>query len=392
MKDAPPRRSLRLVLATETFPPEVNGVARTLGRWVDAFERRGHQVRVVRPRRHGEAARPDLVYGMALPFYPQVRFGIAGPGRLKRILQRLRPDLVHVATEGPLGFSALAAARRMKLPVASSFHTNFDHYAAHYGFFGIQKLAFAYLRWFHNRTLVTLVPSRATRERLAGDGVRRVEIWSRGVDARLFNPSHRDPELRRTLGLAEGDLLLVNVGRLAPEKNLGVLIGAFLRLRASLSGRGREKVRLALVGAGPQEEAIGRAGYPGVLLVGEKHGLELSRWFASADVFAFPSLSETFGNVVLEAQASGLPVVGFDCQGVNERVVDEVDGLLVPVGGDLAPALQRLCEDKGLRERLGRAALEKARKQDWQPIFDELEERYLDLAERFGPAGRAQGR
>src|SRR3954467_14164091 len=174
-------KPLRLVLVTETFPPEINGVARTLGRWVDTFKGRGHGVWVIRPRQRGEPPGPGLVHGMPLPFYPQVRVGVAAPYRLAAMLRRRAPDLVHIATEGPPGFSALIACRWLGVVAASSFHTNFDHYASHYGFFGIQRLALAYLRWFHNRTAVTLVPSLATRARLTADGVRRVEIWSRGV-------------------------------------------------------------------------------------------------------------------------------------------------------------------------------------------------------------------
>ena len=380
MAPAATKRSLRLVLVTETFPPEVNGVARTLGRWVEAFRGRGHTVRVIRPRQTGEPPAIDLVHAMPLPFYRQVRVGVAGPPRLGQLLSKLAPDLVHIATEGPLGCSALLAAGWLGVPVVSSFHTNFDHYAAHYGFFGVDRLAFAYLRWFHNRALVTLVPSRATRMRLLGDGVRRVEIWSRGVDARLFDPIHRDVGLRSGLGLGPDDVLLLYVGRLAPEKNLTTLLQAFARLRGRWPGG--EQLRLVLVGAGPLSRAIEMAQQPGVVSVGEQHGARLSRWFASADVFAFASLSETFGNVVLEAQASALPVVGFDCQGVNERVSSGVDGLLVPVGDDLAPALGRLCQDRNLRRQMGRAARAAALRQDWQPIFDELEERYLRLVEK----------
>src|SRR6478736_6043720 len=136
----------------------------------------------------------------------------------------MRLALVHIATEGPLGLSALLAARWLGIPVASSFHTNFDHYAGHYGFVGLERLGFAYLRWFHNRTRVTLVPSRATRSRLLADGVERVEIWSRGVDASAFSPDHRDEALRASLGLSPDDTLLVYVGRLAPEKNLPSLL------------------------------------------------------------------------------------------------------------------------------------------------------------------------
>jgi glycosyltransferase involved in cell wall biosynthesis len=380
------RRSLRLVLVTETYPPEVNGVARTLGRWAAAFRERGHVVHVIHPRRPGEPPGPDRVHGISLPFYRQVRFGIAGPRKLGRMLARLKPDLVHVATEGPLGFSALLASRAAGVPVASSFHTNFDHYAAHYGFFGIQKLAFAYLRWFHNRTRVTLVPSRATRSRLTADGMQRVEIWSRGVDAQVFHPRYRDAELRRSLGLGEEDVLLVYVGRLAPEKNLKALLLAFAKLRAALPAETRERVKLALVGGGPEQEVMARAAWPGVHLAGERHGQDLARWYASGDVFGFPSLSETFGNVLLEAQASGLPVAAFDCEGPNERVTPEIDGLLVPAGGDLMPALLRLCQDRELRKRFGAAARAKAEAQDWRPIFDELEGRYVDLVERSGPS------
>ena len=367
---------MRLALVTETFPPEINGVARTLGRWADTFRERGHEVHVIRPRQEGERRGFGLVFGRPLPFYPQVRVGIAGPLGLRHLLRELSPDLVHIATEGPLGVSALLAARWLRIPVASSFHTNFDHYAGHYGFVGMARIGFAYLRWFHNRTRVTLVPSRATKTRLLADGVKRVEIWSRGVDATVFSPAHRDEALRALLGLLPEDALLVYVGRLAPEKNLPVLLQAFARLRLSLPG-----IRLALVGGGPLAEGLSRATPPGVILAGEQRGPSLSRWYASGDLFAFPSLSETFGNVVLEAQASGLAVVGYDCQGVNEQVVPGVNGLLVPPGGDLVASLAELCLDPSRRRRMGEAARDRALGLDWKPIFDDLEVRYRDLTE-----------
>jgi glycosyltransferase involved in cell wall biosynthesis len=372
---ARPWRPLRLLLVTETFPPEVNGVARTLGRWVEAFRARGHTVAVVRPRQRGQPPVPGQVYGLPLPFYPGLRFGVASPLRLRRLFAAYAPDVVHVATEGPLGWASLLAAARLGAPVASSFHTNFDHYLRHYRLGLFAGLAFAYLRWFHNRTAVTLVPSVATRRRLQVGGVRRVRLWPRGVDAQAFHPRHRDAELRRSLGVGDGEPLLLYVGRLAAEKNLEALLAAFARLRS-----GRERLRLALVGYGPLAEELRRRQLPGVVLAGEQRGAALSRWYASGDVFAFPSCSETFGNVVLEAQASGLPVVGFDCQGVNERVTPGADGLLVPPGGDFASALRALVEDRALREKMGRAARAKAERQDWGPIFDRLERRYLRLA------------
>ena len=368
---------MRLVLVTETFPPEINGVARTLGRWADTFRARGHEVHVIRPRQLGERRGFGLVYGRPLPYYHQVRIGIAGPWRSSHLLRSLSPDLVHIATEGPLGLSALLASRWLGIPVASSFHTNFDHYAAHYGFLALERLGFAYLRWFHNRTRVTLVPSRATRSRLLADGVKRVEIWSRGVDGAVFSPAHRDESLRASIGVSPGDTLLVYVGRLAPEKNLPALLQAFSRLRARLpSGDG---LRLALVGGGPLTEGLMRSTPPGVLLAGEQRGANLSRWYASGDLFAFPSQSETFGNVVLEAQASGLAVVGYDCQGVNEQVIPGVNGLLVPPDDDLVCALEELCLDPVRRRSMGDAARARAVGLDWGPIFDDLESRYRGL-------------
>jgi glycosyltransferase involved in cell wall biosynthesis len=367
------------MLVTETYPPEVNGVARTLGRWVETFEKRGHIVTVVRPRHPGEPKQLEYVYGMALPFYRQVRLGVTGPLRFLRILDKHGPDVVHIATEGPLGLSALLSCLWRRIPVASSFHTNFDHYANHYAFWGADYLAFAYLRWFHNRTAVTLVPSKETQRRLTAAGMQRVEIWTRGVDGEAFHPRHRDENLRASLGLGPDGVLLIYVGRLAVEKNLAVLLQAFTRLRALLPPERRDAVRLALVGTGPLAETMGTPP-AGVILAGELHGAELSRWYASGDIFAFPSVSETFGNVVLEAQASGLPVVGFDSQGVNEQVIPEENGLLLPPGDDLAPALYRLCLDENLRRQLGAAARRRAERLDWKPIFDELESRYYALS------------
>lgn len=370
---------MRLTLVTETFPPEVNGVAMTLGRWVEAFRARGHAVQVIRPRQAGEAAAPTLVPGLALPFYREVRVGLAGAGHLRRLLAQASTELVHIATEGPLGWAALRAAERLGLPIASSFHTNFDHYAGHYRLGSFETLARTYLRHFHNRTDVTLVPSESTRARLLSQGFQRVEIWSRGVDGALYHPRHRDAALRASLGLGPDDPLLLYVGRLAYEKNLPVLLDAFQRLRERLPAPQRDKLRLALVGGGPLLTRLQAATPAGVVLAGVQRGADLSRWYASADIFAFPSCSETFGNVVLEAQASGLPVVAFDSPGVNERVAHGQDGLLVPPSADLAEPLAALCQDPSRRRALGLAARRQAERQSWEHVFDGLEQRYLHL-------------
>lgn len=372
----PPRlwRPLRLVLVTETFPPEVNGVARTLGRWVNTFRARGHDVTLIRPRQPGEKQLSEHVHGLPLPLYPQMRFGVVSPIRMAERLDRACPDLIHIATEGPLGLAALMAAASLEIPIASSFHTNYDHYLNHYGMGVLEPVALAYLRWFHNQTGVTLVPSVSTQQRLIKEGIERVEIWSRGVDGQHFNPGHRDEAFRQSLGLKADDVLLLYVGRIASEKNIPALLSAFGRIRT-------DKTRLALVGHGPQLSVLQSQNIPGLILAGQQEGDALARWYASADIFAFPSCSETFGNVVLEAQASGLPTVAFDAQAMNERITSGVDGFLVPQSGDFSEPLRQLCSNAELRRSMGLAARQKASTQTWDVIFDDLENRYLTLVE-----------
>jgi glycosyltransferase involved in cell wall biosynthesis len=370
------------MLVTETYPPEVNGVARTLGRWVETFRGRGHHVDLIRPRQPSEPPLPEHVHGLPLPFYPKMRFGVASPVRLRTRLEQARPDLVHIATEGPLGWAALVATSLLGVPVASSFHTNFDHYLSHYGLGGLEYVALAYLRWFHNQTAVTLAPSPWIRRRLLRDGFQRVAVWSRGVDADVFHPRYRDESLRSSLGLGPDDPLLLYVGRLASEKNLPALLQAFARLRERWPAPARDRLRLALVGDGPLAASLQARKQAGVVLPGELHGETLSRWYASADVFAFPSCSETFGNVLLEAQASGLPIVAFDAPAITERVIHGEDGLVEPQAGDLAEPLDRLCVDMEVRRRFGAAARIKAERQTWDNIFDDLEDRYLSLCNR----------
>lgn len=370
---------MRLTLVTETFPPEVNGVARTLGRWAETMSLRGHAVDVIRPRRPAEREREDSVWPLPVPFYPQVRLGLALPHSVLRRLRAHQAELVHVATEGPLGLAALLAGRWRRLPIASSFHTNFDHYLSHYGLAGWEWCAQTYLRWFHNRTSVTLVPSRATRERLVAAGFRNVRVWSRGVDSDLFHPRRRDNRLRTELGMAPNDVLVLYVGRLAWEKNLDVLLSAFAQVSQRFDSGHGPRLKLALVGDGPLLSDLRRRAGQDVVLPGLKVGEELARWYASADIFAFPSRSETFGNVILEAQASGLPVLAFRYPATEERITHGRDGLLLANDADLAAAMAVLSREPDKRRRLQLAARQTAQRQSWEPIFDDLEAEYAAL-------------
>lgn len=364
---------LRIALVTETWPPEVNGVAMTLKRMVDGLIERGHSIQLVRPRQapgdvatHANGLNELLARGLSLPRYDGLKFGLPARARLVRAWSRQRPDLVHVATEGPLGWTAITAACKLKLPVTSDFHTNFDHYSAHYGVGWLRQPVTAYLRRFHNRTAATYVPTSALAHDLARQGYQRVEVISRGVDTVLYDPVRRSEALRQSWGLAPGDLAVVSVGRIAPEKNLGLTLRAFAAIRQR-----RPDARMILVGDGPLREAIMRE-HPDVVLAGMRHGEDLAAHYASGDLFLFPSLTETFGNVTLEAMASGVCPLAYDYAAAAEVIRDLDNGASVRCGDEQAfiECAVELARNDPLRTRLGQAARRTAEAIDWAHVND----------------------
>lgn len=370
-------------MVTETFPPEVNGVAMTMGRMVAGLRARGHRVQLIRPRQYSAevaAAGPGfeevLVSGFPLPRYDSLRMGLPAGAVLARLWRAHRPDVVHVATEGPLGWSAVSVARRLGIAVAADFHTNFHSYSRHYGIGWLRRPIEAYLRRFHNRAQLTLVPTNDLRHDLARAGFRHVVVLSRGVDTTLFDPRRRDAALRESWGVAPSGRVVLVVGRLAPEKNLDLAIAAFRAMRAI-----DPSLRLVLVGDGPQRETLRRR-CPGALLAGMRTGEDLARHYASADLFLFPSLTETFGNVTLEAMASGLAVVAFNCAAARAHLRDDINGLLVPVA-DAARFVQRaadLAAAPGREVALGQQARAAAEALDWERIHDQFERLLAQLS------------
>jgi len=374
---------MRIAIVSETWLPQINGVSRTLNQLANYLAACGDQLLLLTPRyRQGltlpAGSEAECFPALPLPFYPEVLLPVLTPPRLRHRLAAFVPDLVHIATEGPLGWAALRAARRLGLPVVSSYHTNFPQYLASYRLGALESVAWGYLRKFHNRTDLTLCPTPSTVHLLAGRGFANLDIWPRGVDAAQFHPRYRDPELRRSLGIGEDEVVILYTGRLAAEKNLAVLFAACRRL----SG----KVRLLLVGDGPLRGDLEREALPGAIFCGYRQGEELARHFASADLFAFPSLSETFGNVVLEALASGLPTVAFSVPGPRDILHSAESGILVDEQSApaLAVALQLLVNDAGLRQRLGRAARLYAEDQNWEEINAAVREHYLRLHAEHG--------
>jgi len=377
------RPQLRIAVVTETYPPEVNGVAMTLGRLVDGLQVRNHQVQLIRPRQHSDdqpqptaTLSEHLQRGIALPRYEGLKMGLPAKAALTRLWARQRPDVVQIATEGPLGWSALAAANKLRLPVASDFHTNFHSYSSHYGFGLLRRAIVAYLRKFHNKAAVTLVPTEGIRRELLAHGYENIEIIGRGVDTQLFHPGRRDAALRAQWGVGEYETAVLYVGRLAAEKNLSLVFSAFDAMHQA-----RPATRLVLVGDGP-ERAGWQAKRPDAIFCGTQVGEALAAHYASGDVFLFPSLTETWGNVTIEAMASGLAVVAYDCAAAEEIIRHDENGLKVAPEDQAAFIAQAvsLAPDVARQRHLGTAAAARAAQLSWDAIIDSFERVLLRLA------------
>jgi glycosyltransferase involved in cell wall biosynthesis len=359
---------------TETYPPEINGVALTVARLIDGLAARGHLVSVVRPYQRGSDcsgvdSSVTLVRGLPLPGYTGLQFGLPAGGFLKRLWTKQRPDVVYVATEGPLGWSAMRAARRMNIAALSGFHTNYHSYSRHYRLGCLQALVFRYLRHLHNGTAETLVPSIELRDRLQGLGFKNVNLLGRGVDSDLFRPQRRCEELRRCWGLRDRDVAMLYVGRIAPEKNLGLALKAYRAIRGMNSS-----VKFILVGDGPLKTALQKE-HPDLIFCGTQTGEQLARHYASGDIFVFPSETETFGNVTLEAMASGLGVVAYDYAAAKSHIAHGETGLLVPYGDSRAfiDSAIRLVRQSGLLRKLRIQARQYATSISWSYVVERFE-------------------
>lgn len=364
-------KALRILFVTETYPPEINGVAMTTSRLVEGLRRRGHWVGLVRPRRKGEAVEADTwtVPGLPIPNYPGLNLGLPAWRQINRLLDEQRPDLIHVATEGPLGWAAVAAARRRGLPLTSGYHTHFDHYSRHYGLGWLTPLVTGWLDALHRRCQATLVPTPELARTLSARGIPNVQAIGRGVDTVLFNPDRRDAGLRAAWGLADDDLACLYVGRLAPEKNLEAVERTYAAIAAA-----HPRARMVWVGDGPSLPRL-KAAHPDHLFAGPRIGEDLACHYASADLFLFASLSETWGNVVGEAMASGLAVLAYRHAAAAILIRAEENGMTVAAGDIEAyvAAATDLAAVPALRRRYGCASVQSMQSQSWETIVERFE-------------------
>ena len=321
---------MRIDIVTDTFAPDVNGVAMTIGRLVDGLRKKGHLVHVIRSGDEKETEEEDTTSArfLRMPGYKEIRIGLPRPVKFRKRWFRKRPNIVYVATESPMGLSALQAAQSLGIPAVTGFHTCFHDYLEQYRLGGLKAPMLAWLKKIHDLADMTLTPSCDIANTLREHSFKNVEVLGRGVDGQLFNPAHRDEGLREEWGASKEDPVYLIVGRVAPEKNLEFGLEAFQKVVADFP-----QAKCVVVGDGPLKSKLEEK-HGNVIFSGVKSGRELGRYYASADVLLFPSETETFGNVLLEGMASGLITLSYDYAASGIHVVDGRNGLKVPRGNE----------------------------------------------------------
>jgi glycosyltransferase involved in cell wall biosynthesis len=317
---------VRIALVTDTYTPQVNGVTTVVRRMAQTIARAGNACAVVAPRYPGEGTAPPLELRLpSIPFppYPAIRLSLMAGGPVTRYLDAFRPDAVHVATEGPLGLVGRNYALRRDLPLVTAFHTDFPAYCRHYGAARLEPAVWRWLLWFHGPARLTHTPGEHMRDALVTRGLDQAVVWGRGVDTDHFRPDRDRAPWRWRLGLPAGVALVLHVGRLAPEKNLGMLWESWSIARAALGRR----VQFVVAGDGPAAPLV-RSRMPWATHLGFLNRETLADLYTAADVCVLPSATETCGLVALEAMASGVPVVAANAGGFRESIRHGATGLL----------------------------------------------------------------
>ena len=372
------RPRLRIAIVTETWPPEINGVALSMMQLCQGLQRLGHKILLVRPVQKETCAEfhPEqecLVLSQPIPKYPSLQFGWPQYLKVTKAFEKFSPDVVHIVTEGPLGLTALQAAKAKKIAVSSGFHSPFQDFSRFFDLAFLVKPIQRYLTWFHNSTDVTCVPSQYTEQALRGFGVTcPLVVVGRGVDTVRFSPKHRSQRLRQQWGVDADTRVMLYVGRLSPEKEVDVLIKSFHALQVQQG----VNIKFVIVGDGPDRIRLSKmTTSKDVIFMGSLGGHELATAYASADVFTFASQADTFGNVVLEAIASGLPVIAYDYVCAHQHVKHNITGWLSPLGHttDLIQSICRLPALPQLRQ-IGLLASESVQHSSWQFPVQQLEQ------------------
>ncbi len=378
------RPRLKIVIVTETWVPEINGVALSLLQLCKGLQKQGHKILLIRPEQKNKCSefKPNkecLIKAQTIPKYPDMQFGWPQYLKVSQAISDFSPNVVHIVTEGPLGFTALHAARSKHIPVSSGFHSPFQEFSRFFDLAFLVKPIQKYLRWFHNNTQLTCVPSVDTERALRQFGVTcPLVVVGRGIDTQKFSPQYRSEHLRKLWGADTDTTVMLYVGRVSPEKEIGVLIDTF-----ALQNKDQKKVKLVIVGDGPDRVYLEKKqGADQVIFMGSLNGKALSEAYASADVFVFASQVETFGNVVLEAMASGLPIIAYDYACAQLHVKQQVSGWLSPLG-QVEQFIETILDlpNNMTLHRMGQRAMQDVQDIGWKHPVQQLEQAFYQVAQ-----------
>lgn len=378
------RPRLKIAIVTETWPPEVNGVALSLMQLCKGLQRQGHKILLIRPSQTQTCYefvpnKECLVAAQNIPKYPNLQFGRPQFIKVANALEEFMPNVVHIVTEGPLGLTALHAAKSKAIPISSGFHSPFQDFSRFFDLAFLVKPIQHYLRWFHNNTQLTCVPSKDTERALKQFGVKcPLVVVGRGVDTQQFSSVFRSDAYRCNWGADSQTVVMLYVGRLSPEKEIDVLIRNYICMRQ----QGKKHYKLVITGDGPDRQRLESLGQlHGVIFTGSLTGKNLASVYASADVFVFASQVETFGNVVLEAMASGLPVVAYNYACAHAHVEHELTGWLSPLNDvdAFARHMQNLPSTQTLNA-MGQHARNTVLEMGWQLPVSQLEQALYHVA------------
>ncbi|WP_026882253.1 glycosyltransferase family 4 protein [Clostridium akagii] len=370
---------MRVALFTDTFLPQVNGVTNTLSKLIEYYKSKNIEYLVFAPDSYLELNKNynvEKFVSIKFFLYPECRLSLPNIFRLRNSLLKFKPDIIHIMTELNMGIAGLTYGKKLGIPTISSYTTNFVQYLKYYNLDMFQNALWNYMRWFHNQNEITLCPSMETKKLLISHGINNTGIFSRGIDINNFNDKFRSIELRKQLGIHD-KIVLLYVGRVAKEKDINILQEGY----AKILNRYKDKVALIITGNGPELEVYKKSFPKGTIFTGYKIGSELAKIYASSDIFVFPSRTETFGNVVLEAMASGLTVIAANAGGVKDTVDNGINGMLFKPGDaeDLANLIIEIIEDKSLMNNIKHNATKTVLERSWDCIFQNLIKTYENI-------------
>lgn len=375
---------MKIAYFTDTFYPQINGVTNTLGKLEEYLKNKDIQHMFFTPgypkdinsRNKRNVRRFKSV---SFPLYPECRLSIPLYANISRLADRFKPDVVHLVTPLGIGFAGLRYARERGLPIVMSYHTNFDAYLKYYNLEFLEGAIWSFFKWFHSFSDANFCPSKDTMEILKSNGIENLKLWSRGIDTEVFNPKNKDMNLRARLN-PEGRMMFLYVGRLAAEKDLDILLSSIKEISSTHPG----KAQFVFAGDGPYAEEMKKSLSDNVVFTGYLKGQALADLYASCDAFVFPSTTETFGNVVLEAMASGLPVVTVNSGGVKDSVLDGVNGFLCKPRDteSFSEAVIKLLDNQSLVEKMSVNARKYTLTKSWDRIFAQLVSDYASVIDK----------